>query len=333
MDFRERLAAMQKMYDASKNEAELMSGQVRMTEGDYVAVLSSLKLKESQTKKLMIQREYIISEGQYAGLPIRDIVMLNSEQNLVFFRLWANQLGFTCPGAIKELPEMLEAMIKTAPKVVLRLYYSGDYLNTDVKEVVGYTGVQAKKSEEPKASVKQTPPTPSPAPKAQTKPVAKKEEPKSEPAVEVKEEVQNEIEVEDELSSLNRTQLKEFILANELDIRVTVKWTDDDIRVAIRKALSVQTSEEQKPEVKSEPKTPPKASPKAAAKPKKDETVDVAKKLKDFMRSQQIELTDDNFSLDDLKEIINAYEFPGNEMTEEEKKFLQSLELGHLIIA
>ena len=75
-------------------------------------------------------------------------------------------------------------------------------------------------------------------------------------------------EENDEFDGMSRDELKKFISDNELGIKVKKSMSDDDLRNAIRAAISEQADEEQpeeKPEKKVEKKAPKKDSKKQSA--------------------------------------------------------------------
>lgn len=131
--YAERLKKMKRAWAGSKAEYEYTFGGEKVAEGVYAAQLQDLSLAESKGKRtagqLYIRREFVISEGEFEGVPVRDMMWIENEKGPVYLRRFIEMCGQECPPEDKpeELEDVLAKMKKDAPKVKLQVVHPANF--------------------------------------------------------------------------------------------------------------------------------------------------------------------------------------------------------------
>jgi hypothetical protein len=151
--FKDRLSGMQSQYADSKNQYDSMFGGVKIPPAQYEARVQSVKIVESNSSgKLMIRREHVITEGEYAGMIAYDNMQLETPMGFTFVRRWVERMGYNCPEDPAEIEELCEAIAEDAALVKIQIKHSGDFVNVSVIEALETE--TATEPEEPKAKPK-----------------------------------------------------------------------------------------------------------------------------------------------------------------------------------
>jgi hypothetical protein len=198
--YAERLKKMKKAWAGSKAEYEYTFGGEKVAEGVYSAQLQDLQLAESKGKRtagqLYIRREFVISEGEFEGVPVRDMMWIENEKGPVYLRRFIEMCGFDSPP--EDQPELLEDVLakmkKDAPKVKLQVVHPANFDGLNLR-------VQGMDSEDDSG----------------------------------------EIDLED-LDDMDKKELKALVKDKELDIDGYRKMDEDDLREAVKEALSSEGS-------------------------------------------------------------------------------------------
>lgn len=148
-EYTKKLAGMKTAYDDSQNQYDSMFGGAKVPAGNYVAKLQSAVIKESQSSgKLMIAREHLITEGEFANITIYDNIMLETPMGFTFVRRWVDMMGYEQPEQPEEIEDIVSDIAEEAPVVKIRIKHSGDFVNVSVIEVLDGTGDEAGESDE-----------------------------------------------------------------------------------------------------------------------------------------------------------------------------------------
>lgn len=283
--FKDRLAKMQD--GAAAAMATYTPGGVTVPDSIYIAK-EGAELAESQSSgNLMITRTFTIAEGEQKGLRIWDHIVMErvvdgermlSDIGIQQARRWVEIHGIDWPednlGALEEIVATINdanMLCKIKSKTTKSKTSDDMYTNVTVMEMY------AEGSEEVAGD--------SPA----KEPAAK------EPAAD-----EEAGRTTDELDGMTRAELKAFITENELDIRVTIKTSDDDIRAAIREALGQATEAE---DTTSEEGVP-------------------VEDLLAFCASQGISEVEEGMEAAAVIEVMATYQYKQEELTEDELAML-----------
>lgn len=145
--FADRLGKMQSGFSAAQKQADVQSGDDVMPEGEYVGKVTA-KLRESKTGNLMVNRMFVPTEGDMAGVAVFDNLIIEQPNTSAEMRARRDTLRFLnlCGykfGQVSELEEVLEELTKEAPLVKFRVRHNpskeGDrvFTNVDVLEYIG----------------------------------------------------------------------------------------------------------------------------------------------------------------------------------------------------
>lgn len=291
--FADRLNGMQ------ERTAEIMEGYqpggIQVPESVYIGKEQCELTETSQSGYLKIARQFTIAEGEYAGLSAFDgFVLEGNDYGIQSARRWVEQHGCTWPeGNLSLLEDIINRINEAAPTVKFKVKYKADKKDPDTKwcnisimsildghpDFSDITGDVVEVAEDVAETVEET--------------------------VEVEE------TITDEYDGMNRNQLKKFIADNDLDIRVTTKFTDDDIRNAIREAMGPAEIVEDEAEPEPEPES----------------TVDKDTLLA-FCASQGVENVDDTMTVGEIAAVMTNYGFEKNTLTDEEFDMLNDLDLA-----
>lgn len=284
----ERLAEMGGAWGAAKANYDQRFGGVKIDEGEYVGKLQRCELGIRRSDDaIVVNVEYLIRGGKFDGYVAFDQMNLSNEWGRVFAIRFVEVAGYEFPEADKVatvLQKTCAAIAKDAGTFKILVVHNGDFVNVQPKALVD-SDVPA---DEPVKNVAQT---------ASAKSVPAPASPAS-----------------DNLAGMDRKALKTHIRDKELDIRVTSKMSDDDIRSEIRKLTGTST--------------PP--VPEVPERPTDDE---LASQLLALCKSQGIKEVKKGMSLDDMIDKVEEYEFVKTEIDEDEVELLTMLQLEKTIKA
>ena len=318
--FKDRLSKMQNA--AANAMAGWTPGGIQVPDSVYLAHVQAEMAESQSSGNLMITRTFTIVEGEFTGLRIWDHITLEQSSQdddtikvpntmgLTQARRWVEIYGIPWPE--EDLSQIEEAVLQineAAPICKIRSKKTKDrkdptgqnfFTNVTVMEVVSYGGELPIVNESTQETTSE---------ENQSAPENTQAETANEP---------------DLLDSMNRAQLKQHLVNKDLEgsIHVTIKWTDDDIRNAIRTALAETPGE---PESIQE--TTPEENQSAT------ESNYDANTLLAFCASQQISEVEDGMEIEQLTNIMKGYQFTREELTEEEITMLDVIGCGANIIS
>jgi hypothetical protein len=151
-DFNERLEGMQEAWASGRDR------EPGAPAGTYKAQVQDLQLAVAQSSgNMMINREFLIIEGEQNGEVVYDRLMLETERGPYYVGRFIDQMGYEKPDAVTEIPGVLAAIVEEAPVVMLNVRKNDDFTNARVLEVLqGEEGEPAAKEapdESPKEAV------------------------------------------------------------------------------------------------------------------------------------------------------------------------------------
>jgi len=282
----ERLATMADGWSAARAQYDQRFGGVKIDAGEYIAKLQRCELGVRKSDDVVvINVEYLILDGKFKGYVAFDQMNLNNEWGRIFAIRFVNIAGYEFPESAdvqKLLPKTCATIAKDASTFKIDAIHNGDFVNFQAKSIVSDDG--------------SVPAPETPAPKT-TDARKKATAPATAPAT------------ADPFAAMERKALKEYIREKELDIHVTAKMSDDEIRTAIRSQVE-----------------PPAAE--VDGKPTDEELVG---KLLILCKSHGIKEVKKDMALDDMVDIVEEYEFSKSEIDDDEAELLETLNLAKCI--
>jgi len=277
----ERLDAMQESWKQSKATYDQRFGGVKIDAGEYLGKLQKCELGVRRSDDVITMNvEYLIVGGKFDGYVAFDQMNLGNEWGRVFAMRFIEVAGYEAPAPdqiASTLQKVCTAIAKDAGTFKIEVIHNGDYVNIQPK---------ALEDGDAAASV--------PAAGADdSKPVARKKAAQASAAE------------SDPLNDLDRKGLKAYIREKELEIRVTTKLSDDDIRELIHEAEGTGEAE-------------------AEAAPSDEE---LAQQLLVLCKGHGIKEVKKDMALDDMISIVEEYEFAAAELDEDEVELLTTLQL------
>lgn len=159
-EFANRLAQMSEQWTSGKDKID------GVPDGIYNAQLQEAKLAESSSGKLMVKRQHLISDGEYAGEVVYDNIVVESEYGPKQLATWLTQLGYEAPADVTEIEDLVNAISLAAPSVQIQVKKSknSDFRNVYIKQLLA--------SEAPSPAAKAKPAAPAAKPVVKAKPKA-----------------------------------------------------------------------------------------------------------------------------------------------------------------
>lgn len=278
--FGDRLRGLQDQ--AADAMANYTPGGVRVPDSIYLGKESAELRESASSGKLMVARQFVIAEGECAGLAVWDnLVIENNDTGIQICRRWIEMHGYEWPEEdLGSIEEIVNEINEKASMVRFKVKTTKDK-NDDTRE---YTNVSVLSIEDGSGTE------------------GSEEQPEEQPEEQSDEGV--------DLSSMSRSELKQFIKDNQAceNIRVTVKMTDDEIRDLITDAIADADDENEENEGT-------------------DDNAEQIDAICTFASSQGVEGIDTTMELDAIVEVLSGYGFVSNEITEEEKELLISIGL------
>lgn len=318
--FADRLRGMQDAASAAM--ANYTPGGVKVPDAVYNC-RQGCEMSETQAGKLKIARTFTIVEGEYTGLNIWDgLVLEGNEVGIQIARRWVELHQEQWPeNDLAELENIVNRINAANLIVSVRSKTSGDFTNVSVNKILSEGAAPTPPppaAPKPAVVVAPKPVAPKPAmppvPSLQATNVALKKGITSvtapKPPVEVIPPTPVGADV-DQLSAMNRAELKAFISHGNLPVRVTLKMTDDDIRTEIRKHTAVNAAETAVGIV---------------------DQKQLTRALCVLCASQGVEGVTDGMSPDEIAEVMSGYQFARAELTEEEVALLNQVGVGGQIV-
>lgn len=108
---------LEKLEDAWEG-AEPEQGGIAVKDDDYVASIDSMEIAFSKKKNLMCVTDYKIADGTYEGKIVKKFDMLQTEQNLSYFKGYCEVLGIEYPESITDLPDAISEFMENFDSLV-----------------------------------------------------------------------------------------------------------------------------------------------------------------------------------------------------------------------
>lgn len=153
VNYKKRLSKMKKSFKKSAEEYETMFSSVPPSE--YMGQLSSMKIKESGSGKLMLSQVYVITEGEFEGRKVFANNMLEGSDEEKTAKCWAfvrklfDALGYEAPSDVTEIPDLIEEINEAEIDVQLNVVENKDYPNNPNVYVNPASGSVADEEEDP----------------------------------------------------------------------------------------------------------------------------------------------------------------------------------------
>ena len=133
--FKKRLSAMKESWKESKTQYEYLFGDSKVETGNYFVRLQKSELTETKSsKKLVIKRVFIITKGRLQGVPIYDMIHIETPNGPTYLRKWINDMGFESPP--DDNPELIEEIVDAISEegAELEVYVKrdGDFTNVSI---------------------------------------------------------------------------------------------------------------------------------------------------------------------------------------------------------
>ena len=247
-------------------------------EGVYTMQLQSAEMKETGAGKLAVKREHLVMDGEYEGEVVYDQLNLETDYGPYFASQWIEQMGYEPPEELTDLEDIVQQIAAAHPQYQAKVRRNDGFSNVNFVRLLDAGDVE-----------------------------------------EVEEEVEEASEEEEvDLAVLSRSELKALIKDMEMEIVVTKKMSDDDIRAAIEEAMTVEEEEEEEAEPEEEEEE---AEPEEEEEDGDEDEARVG--LIEFAQTMDIEVNEDA-ELNDIVETLKEYEFTADTLTEDEAALLES---------
>ena len=311
MSIKERLAQMQKGFIQSKAQYDQKFGGIKIDEGEYVGKLSrcSLDIRKSDDS-IVVSVEYTIMEGKFKGFATFDQMNLGNEWGRLFAIRFVELSGFEFPEDVTLLDATIQEIAKQAGTYEITAKKNGDYINISPKQMLEEVANEEVANEEVvKEEVKKKAVTPQSKSIVRDRPTKQKED--------VEEREKNEDSTEITIESINamdRKELKQLITEKDIELRVTTKHSDDDIRKALITHLGLKMDL-----------------------PEEDESVEVPTDdelkmdLLVFCKSHKIKSINKDMDLDTMITTLENHKFDRESLEEDEIKLLTMLAIESCI--
>lgn len=315
----ERLAALTTQFQTAKATYDQRFGGIKIDEGEYIGGLLRCELTTRKSDdSTCLSVEYRIMGGKFDGFTAFEQMNLDNEWGRVFAIRFLEVAGYKFPEQsdpqfVKKIMATIAAIAKEAKQFKIALSYNtGGFLNVLPKEAIAapitnttpaavatpapaQAGARARRAAAP---VVETPPPPppvvsTPIQAAHTAPAGSVKIP--------------------DFSKLDRMALKKFIRDNGVDIRVTAKLTDDDIRTALVKLFPAEEA----------------ATASTEGGVPSDEELKQA--LLVLCAAQGIKEVKAEMDLDAMIEIVEGYDLARDELEDDQIELLTMLQLTNCI--
>jgi len=305
--FTQRLQAMQSQADQAMSDYS--PGGVRIPANVYIGIQSA-ELKETKNSgKLMVSRQYTISEGEFKGLNAWDnLVIEDNPTGLQICRRWVEMHGDTWPENDLALLEVIIDKINAQKHTVQLRVKNTTSVNKETGEVREFTNVSVLRLMDLYISTAAKPVAAKPV---AAKPVAAKPVAAKPVAAKLAGAQATGAVVRGDIEEMNREQLKKMVSMDpELSkkIRITLRMTDADIRNAINTACGFSSA--------------PVVEETAAPEPEIS-----VEDVVSFCLAQGVEGVHESMCISELIEVMSGYAYRHDELTEPEIAMLVALDL------
>lgn len=129
------IAKALKKYESSWENAEATRSS-QIPDNDYIAKLVDMEVTFSKNKKLMVVSTFKIADGKLKGREVKKFDMLETDQNMSYFKGYCEVLGIDIPDSITDLPEALAEFVDGFKELVnITVKTKDEYQNIYIKGV------------------------------------------------------------------------------------------------------------------------------------------------------------------------------------------------------
>lgn len=132
--FKKHLEAFEDSWEKSQGTFDEMFTEV--PEGIYIGRVQSAKLYLTNNGNLKIRREFLVTEGEYAGTVVNDMMNPDNEIGLVFIRRWLDIMNVEKPESFKQIEKPLKEITSNHPLIKFMVKKPGDFTNVKTLELL-----------------------------------------------------------------------------------------------------------------------------------------------------------------------------------------------------
>jgi hypothetical protein len=146
-DVAKELKKMSKLW--AKTEAKQAAGFSRLPDAEYVCRLVEMSVGRSKKGRLQVASKYkVVKPKEAKGKETMTFHGIENENNIAFFKGYAEVLGLELPDDIEDLPEAVTSFMEEFDdNVTVRLKTKGDFQNLSIV-AVGDTKIDKDEDEE-----------------------------------------------------------------------------------------------------------------------------------------------------------------------------------------
>ncbi len=135
VDVAKSLKKMGKLW--SKTEAKSGGGYTRLADGKYVTTLTGMKVGESKKGRLQVGITFKVTKPkENKGKEVMKFYGLDNENNIAYFKGFAEVIGLELPDDVEDLPEAVASFVEDfEDSVTIQLKTNGDFQNLSLVAV------------------------------------------------------------------------------------------------------------------------------------------------------------------------------------------------------
>lgn len=135
VDVAKSLKKMGKLW--AKTEAKSGGGYTRLADGKYVTTLTGMKVGESKKGRLQVGITFKVTKPkENKGKEVMKFYGLDNENNIAYFKGFAEVIGLELPDDVEDLPEAVASFVEDfEDSVTIQLKTNGDFQNLSLVAV------------------------------------------------------------------------------------------------------------------------------------------------------------------------------------------------------
>jgi len=121
----------------AKTEAKSGGGYTRLADGKYVTTLTGMKVGESKKGRLQVGITFKVTKPKESkGKEVMKFYGLDNENNIAYFKGFAEVIGLELPDDVEDLPEAVASFVEDfEDSVTIQLKTNGDFQNLSLVAV------------------------------------------------------------------------------------------------------------------------------------------------------------------------------------------------------
>lgn len=126
------LKKMAKMW--AKTEAKQGGGGMRLPDGEYIVNIESMKVANSKKGRLQVMTTFEVKKPkEKKGKKVAKFSGLDTEDNIAYFKGFAEVIGLELPEDMEDLPEACESFVEEfEDTLTIKLSTKGDFQNISI---------------------------------------------------------------------------------------------------------------------------------------------------------------------------------------------------------